>query len=326
MEHTERQQRKLKVSEEDLPLIELGHHLTMKIDEELRQHYGVKGPSLAAIRRILSQWQDDLKAEQARKSELLRKQKAALAPPPSVPQPSITLDVSPSKSPYDAKAETPKHTEPPNNKKQPIYLYALIATGLMIGTFGRIAYTENKIMTLSEQVELSSISNLSVLTSRIAKENEEIREELKNSLLTRSEELVNNLIVDPDNINKLKVIENILKSLNDLYPDSASTQKITEEFKTKKSSLEVQYRDINKDFQTARTYFANAKLKNPDEHFYVIAYQYSNSLFPLQGRIEFAERNSNVAELEKAQRMLNIFQYKINELKISHNKNINNQP
>ena len=142
-------------------------------------------------------------------------------------------------------------------------------------------------------------------------ENDEIKEKLKDSLLSQAEALVNKLMSNPDSINKIEVIKNIVLSLNNLYPDSASTQKIIKELERKKSRLDTQYQVINKDFQTARTYFANAKLSHPEDPFYETAYQYSNSLFPLQGRIDFAEKNNNLVELEKAQKMLNIFQYKI---------------
>ncbi len=43
-------------------LIETGHKLTLKIEEELRSHYGNKSPSLGAIRRIFSQWIEEIQA------------------------------------------------------------------------------------------------------------------------------------------------------------------------------------------------------------------------------------------------------------------------
>nr|MCC4892374.1 type VI secretion protein [Vibrio sp. F13] len=52
------------------------------------------------------------------------------------------------------------------------------------------------------------------------------------------------------------------------------------------------------------------------------AYEYSNSLFPLIGRIEYAEKEQQQKELQKSLRILNVYLHKIKTLEsdLSANK------
>ncbi|MEF1297257.1 type VI secretion protein, partial [Vibrio parahaemolyticus] len=51
------------------------------------------------------------------------------------------------------------------------------------------------------------------------------------------------------------------------------------------------------------------------------AYEYSNSLFPLLGRIEYAEKNSQRKEIERSLLLLNAYLYKINQLQAAEKDN-----
>ena len=69
------------VTVDDMAILEAGHRVCLRIEEELRLHYGHKAPSLGGIRRILSQFIDDVKEledkrEQAQKRPYSKKKSA----------------------------------------------------------------------------------------------------------------------------------------------------------------------------------------------------------------------------------------------------------
>ncbi|TON65090.1 type VI secretion protein, partial [Vibrio parahaemolyticus] len=77
---------------------------------------------------------------------------------------------------------------------------------------------------------------------------------------------------------------------------------------------------IYKRFAYARTVFANIAKQSADKDAKK-AYEYSNSLFPLLGRIEYAEKNSQRKEIERSLLLLNAYLYKINQLQAAEKDN-----
>ncbi|WP_169674406.1 type VI secretion system ImpA family N-terminal domain-containing protein, partial [Vibrio parahaemolyticus] len=106
VEYTEKRMKKHRVLPEELPLIEAAHQLCLRIEEELRLHYGIKAPSFGRIRRPLNQWIEDIKEEKA-KQEKTSQTKPASNPPSA----GIRVEIAPPNRPVQKKVEQPKVEE-----------------------------------------------------------------------------------------------------------------------------------------------------------------------------------------------------------------------
>ncbi|NAW56190.1 MULTISPECIES: type VI secretion system ImpA family N-terminal domain-containing protein [unclassified Vibrio] len=321
VEYAERRQKHINPSEQDLPLIEAGHRLTLKIEEELRLHYGIKAPSLGAIRRIFTQWIEQLKTEMAKREEAVKQQTASVAQPAPAPrsQPMMKMDVLPSPSPTSA---TPVNVSPsaasePEKKRSGMgFFMAALAVVILVALFSHFVYQDRRVEAMKTQIEIASINQLVPLANAIKLEDNSTKQAIKDTLLQRVSALVNGWDLDPIRVSQIDDIGSVTQTVTELYPDSSSAQSLSATFEQSRADLEAEYQKLSAEFKQARTVFANAKAKNNDKASIERAYRYSNTLFPLLGRIEYAAQNQMPEEVAKSQRLLNIYQHKLNELKV----------
>jgi type VI secretion system protein VasL len=124
-------------------------------------------------------------------------------------------------------------------------------------------------------------------------------------------------------VNQVATISELTQQLTTIYPDSSSALMLKDNFDSQRNQLEQDFQTIINRFNSARTVFANVKVKGTDNSTQR-AYEYSNSLFPLLGRIEYAEKKSKQAELDRSLQLLNTYLYKINQIQASVDINNNN--
>ena len=307
-EHAIRKQKTLKISPSDLPLIEEGHKLTLKIEEELRSHYGTKSPSLGGIRRIFSQWIEEIQIqeEKAKKREESKDKKNKGTVEPQ----GINVNVSmPSMTAPEEKIET---TNKPENNSKPLLIILIVLGFFLCMLFANFFYSDNQKRTLREQIETANIHDIVILLPELERKEDSIKQSIKSDIIKRTQWLVSGWELDPIRVNQLPTLALAVDKLKTIYPDSAAAKSMQEELTSQTIEFDNAYKRINRQFLKSRTVFANAKSQ---EKSIIKAYDYSNSLFPLLGRIEYAEKKMTSAEIDKTQRLLNIYQHRINTLK-----------
>ena len=307
-EHAIRKQKTLKISPSDLPLIEEGHKLTLKIEEELRSHYGTKSPSLGGIRRIFSQWIEEIQIqeEKAKKREESKDKKNKGTVEPQ----GINVNVSmPSMTAPEEKIET---TNKPENNSKPLLIILIVLGFFLCMQFTNFFYSDNQKRTLREQIETANIHDIVILLPELERKEDSIKQSIKSDIIKRTQWLVSGWELDPIRVNQLPTLALAVDKLKTIYPDSAAAKSMQEELTSQTIEFDNAYKRINRQFLKSRTVFANAKSQ---EKSIIKAYDYSNSLFPLLGRIEYAEKKMTSAEIDKTQRLLNIYQHRINTLK-----------
>ncbi|MCG9578770.1 type VI secretion system ImpA family N-terminal domain-containing protein [Vibrio tubiashii] len=316
VEYVEKRIKKHNPRPEELPLIEAAHQLCLRIEEELRLHYGIKAPSFGRIRRILNQWIEEFKeAQQARKATEL-----STAPSPVRPQapvPAIKVDIAPTVSGKPTKEK--QKVEPASTKSNPIVLYALI--GLIVAALAaHFIHKQQEFESLKRQIEQASLTELSEVADSLMSENKAHTPSLRKPTVDRLNSLMQDWYLDPVKVSRIDTIDELTSKLTTIYPDSSSIQQLRQSFKTRRSIFEDEYTAIHKRFAHARTVFANVANQNSDKET-VAAYKYSNSLFPLLGRIEYAEKQMEQSEVDRSLLLLNTYLYKLNQLKTATNSN-----
>lgn len=277
IKYTCRQQKKIQVTKQDLALVELGYYLVSSIEKELKSHYDTQTPSFGSILHTFNLWKEEIKGKQ----EVLN--------------------------------EDTKNIK--NNVKLKMYFVASIIVVCFFVVLGHLEYEEIKIENLKKQINVSTINNLSMITKRMNRDNSETNLAIKDAIFSRAKIIVDNLEYDPISINKIKDIDSILNSLTVFYPDTPFSKTLIDNVYLNKVNLENEYIKINESFLNVRTHFANANTSDNHNEFVETAYKYSNTLFPLLGRIEYAEKERSHAEVEKAQKILNVYQHKLNGIK-----------
>ncbi|USR96967.1 type VI secretion system ImpA family N-terminal domain-containing protein [Aliivibrio fischeri] len=310
-EHAIKKQKTLKISPTDLVLIETGHKLTLKIEEELRSHYGNKSPSLGAIRRIFSQWIEEIQAtklsleEQRLKKEAIEKQN------------NSGINVNVSLPPRDESKQTVQptmtHTAKDKNIK-PMVTISLAFIFILTLLFGHFLYADNQKSTLLINIQKADLTTINPLISQLENKEDDLKQYVKTALIKQALHLNKDWEVTSTKVDKINELETLNHSLKNLYPDSAAVKKLEYEFNQQRADFENEYSDIHQRFLKSRTIFANAKNHNSDENI-VKAYSYSNSLFPLLGRIEYAEKQNSLEELDRTQYLLNVYQHKLNTIR-----------
>lgn len=132
--------------------------------------------------------------------------------------------------------------------------------------------------------------------------------------------MMNNWFLDSAKVSNVSELDSLTNELIAIYPDSSSAQQLRQNFLTQSAHLEDQFMDVYKRFSDARTVFANVARQNVDKNSEK-AYEYSNSLFPLLGRIEYAEKYSQQKEIDRATLLLNIYLYKLSQLQAEKTDN-----
>lgn len=323
VEHAERRAKQFNVGIEDRAMLEAGHRVCLRIEEELRLHYGHKAPSLGTIRRLFSQYIDEIKELEDKKEAAQKKAKEQKdthqnATGTSVPG-GITVNVKPpiveKPAPLPTEAEKSRST---------IWTVALVV-GLFI--FSLSAYYLHKDQMLNsykQQIASNNIQTLLQVTESLRLENKDTLNELKEPLISTVDAIVYDLDKSPEKIGQISSLISITDNLSELYSDSSSVQVLSTELLRVKSQLEKDFRDISTRFSRARTAIANLKLNSGDADT-KLAYQYSNSLFPLLGRIEYAEKSNNSDELDRSLVLINVYLHKIAQLKATQETQTLNQ-
>ncbi|MCF6449978.1 type VI secretion system ImpA family N-terminal domain-containing protein [Vibrio sp. MMG022] len=315
VENTERRINKHKVRQEELPLIEAAHQLCLRIEEELRLHYGIKAPSFGRIRRILNQWIEELKEQKAKETKTIE---AKQAKPDST---GIKVEIAPPAKPSVTKTQSQKGEEKDveSSKSSKVMVYSII--GLMVTAFAsHFIYKQHQYQTLKGQIEHASLSELTTLVDSLSVKNKEYLTSLRSPTVDRLDVLMTDWTIDPVKVSKVNTIDKLTSELTILYPDSSSAQQLRENFLEQRSRFEAEFDVIYKRFAYARTVFANVAKQNSDKDSKK-AYEYSNSLFPLLGRIEYAEKNTQQKEIDRSLLLLNTYLYKINQLQTAETDN-----
>jgi type VI secretion system protein VasL len=307
-EHAVRKQKTLKISPSDLPLIEEGHKLTLKIEEELRSYYGTKSPSLGGIRRIFSQWIEEIQIQEEKskkREEAKDKKSKGTAEPQEI---KVNVSIPTIKVP-EANDET---SNKPESNSKPLLIILIVLGFFLCMLFANFFYSDNQKRALRQQIETANIHDIVALLPELEPKEESIKQSIKSDIIKRTQWLVSGWELDPIRVNQLPTLTLAVDKLKTIYPDSATAKSMQEELASQTIEFDNAYKRINRQFLKSRTVFANAKSQ---EKSIIKAYDYSNSLFPLLGRIEYAEKKMTSTEIDKTQRLLNIYQHRINTLK-----------
>ena len=315
VEYTEKRIKKQRALPEELPLIEAAHQLCLRIEEELRLHYGIKAPSFGRIRRILNQWIEEIKEAKAKEVMALE----AKQPKPEVQAPStgIKVEIAP---PPKVDAKQPPATPQPESQKSSRWVLLSVVGLLTAALASHFIYKQHQYETLKDDIEHASLTELTDIVSSFNVENKDHRLSLRSATVERLDTLMTDWTLDPVKVSKVNTIDELTYELTEIYPDSSSAQQLRENFLDQRSRFENEFDVIYKRFAYARTVFANVAKQNSDKDSKK-AYEYSNSLFPLLGRIEYAEKNTQQKEIERSLLLLNTYLYKINQLKTASNDN-----
>lgn len=304
VENTERRLKHLRPQPDELPLIESAHQTCLRIEEELRLHYGLKAPSLGRIRRILSLWVDEIR-ERKQQKENANVKKKVTAPN------ELTLEISPPKQ--TVKVEPQYSTKTPNK-----LLIASVITGIIAVALFYFNQRHQQAR-LVEQIQQASISELVDIVNELSTEKRRDKvNNLRQPTVERLNQLMDGWTLDPVRVSNLKALENVTNQLVLLYPDSTSASQLQQDFQLKKAGFEAEFNNIYQRFTLARTAIANVTLQQTDTTS-AQAYKYSNSLFPLLGRIEYSQKHQQQKDVERSLHLLNTYLYKINQLKTESN-------
>ncbi|MCW8348645.1 MULTISPECIES: type VI secretion system ImpA family N-terminal domain-containing protein [Vibrio] len=314
VENIEKRIQKKNVTQDDLPLIEASHQLCIRIEEELRLHYGIKAPSLGRIHRILKRWIEDLKERKIRDIAILEQSKKkpvhsvpVISPPVGV---SIDIPSSASKQPQEeAKLNPSKHAS------GRLAIYSMIGI-IVIALVSHFAHKQHTYLSLENQIAHASITELKPVLDSLGYDNHIYSSDLRSAVVKRLDLLLTDWASDPIKVSEVNTISALTEQLIVLYPDSSSARLLHESFTRQRIKFESDFQTLLNRFTSARTTFANVKINNSDSDS-AKAYEYSNSLFPLLGRIEYAEKNAKQDELDRSILILNTYLYKLNQLQAS---------
>jgi len=312
IEHTTKKQKKITVSIDDLALIEIGHRLTLKIEEELKSHYGIKAPSLSPIRRILSQWMEELKdtqqAEQQKKAEQISQNTVDI-------ETSLDMNMQMTNKLLPEESKSAEKLISVNVTKQQMpYKKTAMVIGafilIFVIFFGYKHYQQQKLL---QTFKNATFDDFSSLVQELAHSPKNTQHELKEIVFNKSTDFFKKWSEDPLKINKLNTLTSIINALKGVYSDSIIYQSLEHNFYNDKNNLISSYSGIKKQFNSARTIIANAQLTSQSSSI-TKSYKFSNTLFPLLARIEYAENSMNNNDIKKAQYILNVYQVRINAL------------
>ena len=312
VEHGEKRVKQFNVSIDDKAVLEAGHRVCLRIEEELRLHYGHKAPSLGGIRRTFSQFMDEVKEledkqQQAQKRTLQQKEKTQTLNDKAAG--AITVKVSP-----PARQGQPTANIEPKKSHSAVWAIT-IAVGVFILALSSFYLKKGQLLSEYEQkIASNNVSILLQVTHDLSTENRETVERLKQPLIGAIDVMVFDLDKSPEKVTQLDTLTAITENLAKLYSDSSSVQVLSAELARYDEQMKKDFRELSLRFSRARTAIANLKLASNDSNTN-LAYQYSNSLFPLLGRIEYAEKTNDPKELDRSLSLINVYLHKIAKLK-----------
>ncbi len=307
VEHAEKRLKHLKVSQDDLPLLEAGHRACLSLEEELRLHYGIKAPSFGGIRRMLMQWIESLKeqiVDQERKAK-----NAAIKVEIMKPATQVPMTARPTNTPA-------VNVAPESTHRSALWTVVVMGSILVACTSSYFVFKNYQLNSLKHQIANSSVPQLCALVQKLPIDYKDAKEALKMPLLARVDSMMNGWQLDPGMVSQMDQLATLLSDTVALYPDSSSAQLLNQQYLNQRQEIENEFDTLHRRFLNARSVFANVIASSKDQEAKK-AYEYSNTLFPLLGRIEYAEKTAAPDELEKSLKLLNVYLHKINQLKHS---------
>ncbi|KDM91080.1 type VI secretion system ImpA family N-terminal domain-containing protein [Photobacterium galatheae] len=289
--------KKIKVTLNDLALVEAGHRFALNLEQELQRQLGQQAPSLGPVRKQFTEWKDHLE-------ELAEKQAARQQHQPVVAQPRQPTDTAES-----VQNET-KETE--NKPRLPAWCYWLATVFTLCCLVFSIAAVRQYLY--QRDIPAASAVQLEKITTRLIHAEPYFKNRLKEEVLTRTRELMQDWTAYPERVYNHQVLETLAKNVNTLYPDSIAAKTSVSQYQAGKTALAKDYLAINDQFKRARTMIANAALVDDSDNI-TAAYKFSNTLFPFLGRLDYLEKGHIEREdIIKAQKTLSAYQYRLMEI------------
>ncbi|AXN32938.1 hypothetical protein ADU60_21255 [Vibrio coralliilyticus] len=322
VEHAERRAKQFNVTVEDRAMLEAGHRVCLRIEEELRLHYGHKAPSLGTIRRLFSQYIDEIKELEDKQEAAQKKAKEQKESQQNMPSPSVPGGITVNVKPPIAEKPSPVETEAEKSRST-IWTVAAVVGLFLFALSAYYIHNDKVLNSYQQKIASNNIPALLEVTEDLKRESKDMLNKLKEPLIRTVDSIVYDLDKSPEKIGQISALVSITDNLSELYSDSSSVKVLSTELQRVKLQLEKDFDDITSRFSRARTAIANLNRDSKDVNT-KLAYQYSNSLFPLLGRIEYAEKTNSAEELDRSLILINVYLHKIAQLKATQeNKSLN---
>ncbi len=201
----------------------------------------------------------------------------------------------------------------PKQNSIPLRTFTIILVIFSIALAAHFGAKHYQVSSFKSQIIGATLDELGPLISELSRYEEPILESLLPVIISNLDGRLKDWDLRPETVTKADGIEAIFTTLKAVYPYSSAINLLESDFSTKKQQLDDNYLQLSNQFSQARTVFANV-IRSDESQQAKRAYQYSNSLFPLLGRIEYAENNQDPAELERSLTIINTYLYKITQL------------
>ncbi|ANW25629.1 hypothetical protein BA953_00870 [Vibrio coralliilyticus] len=281
------------LDERDKSLLEFGLNLSSCIHNELQNHYGRGAPAFDSLITVFSRRLEEIAANESKEASL---------------EPSVFEQPVAAKQTEELQIEDATDDTSHNNM-------VIIFTSIMIIFFAYffLQHQENEIKQL--KVKIGHYSNEMVLSLMKSTEDQAVISAIKPDLYKKLNDAVLSWGHRSMRTSKREVLLASIQEFKKLYPESNKAIVLERDFMTERDKVNQEFSRLEDQFKKARTVFANLKVKKGALSEVQQSYHYSNSLFPLLGRINFAEAEQSMEELDKAQYILNVYQHKISELR-----------
>ncbi|QXX08605.1 type VI secretion system ImpA family N-terminal domain-containing protein [Vibrio neptunius] len=192
VEHAERRAKQFKVGIEDRAMLEAGHRVCLRIEEELRLHYGHKAPSLGTIRRLFSQYIEEIKELEDKKEtarQQAKEQNAAKAPVSG----GITVNVKPpiAEKPVQAQTEVEK-------SRSAVWTVAIVVGLFLFSLSAYYLHKDQKLNSYKQQIASNNIQVILQVTESLSLENKDTLNKLKDPLISTVDAMVYDLDKSPE--------------------------------------------------------------------------------------------------------------------------------
>lgn len=288
--------KKIKVSLKDLALVEAGHRFALSLEQELQHQLGKQAPSLGPVRKQFTEWKDHLE-------ELAEKEESRQRKGTAQPLAETAEEATPAQ-------DTAKETE--TKPRLPAWCYWLATVFILGCLVFSIAAVRQYLY--QRDIPAASAVQLEKITSKLIHAEPYFKNRLKEEVLTRTSELMQDWTAYPERVYNHQVLEALANHVNSLYPDSIAAKTAVSQYQAGKTALASDYQAINDQFKRARTIIANAALVDESDNI-TAAYKFSNTLFPFLGRLDYLEKGHIEREdIIKAQKTLSAYQYRLMEI------------
>lgn len=308
IEHIVKLQKTFKITHEQYALIECGHRLVLKLEQEFKEQMGNEAPPLGVLRRLFRSWLDQVVAEKERLQAKAKTESAAAKVE------SAIVEAPPVLPPQLENKTVVK-------KRVPFWYFPVIGVVLIISAY--FAVTQSQLVYYKTEVAESSDAEFLQLLTTLKNANSSITTKLKDPILFRAEQSLNNWMSYPEKIYSYRTYQGIVDAIATIYPDSLQAKKLNKKYTSDEVLLRSDYDRLSTNFRQARTAIANLKKELTGDRLFDDPYRYSNTLFPLLGRLEYLEHSVPTKEsIEKAQRIINTYQFRLTKIKEKNEKTI----